>query len=217
MPTSGRKLGESRAISTIGPPAHVRDAGADRRLEAEQLDAVDAAERLARVVDPGRAQVGRAVAVDVDAGLEHVDELIEVEHGLAQPVAVRDDRAAGGVDAFGRIDRAVAVLVEAAAAGGERLRRPAGLRHGVGAGRAEAVTDDVDRDRRDPACASDEATAHGAPFIESVKPWPKTATGQPPAGAAPDGTKSVNTSGYALHRRDAGARPDRGDDLGAFS
>src|SRR5262249_61534140 len=44
-----------------------------------------------------------------------------------------------------------------------------------------------------PACASDDATAHAAPFIESVNPWPKIATGQPPAGFAPDGTKSVKT------------------------
>ena len=43
------------------------------------------------------------------------------------------------------------------------------------------------------ARASDAATAHGAPFIESVKPWPKIATGQPPAGAVPDGTNSVKT------------------------
>jgi hypothetical protein len=44
-----------------------------------------------------------------------------------------------------------------------------------------------------PACASEAATTHGAPFIESVNPWPKTATGQPPAGVGPDGTKSVNS------------------------
>jgi len=43
-----------------------------------------------------------------------------------------------------------------------------------------------------PACASVDATSHGAPFFESVNPCPKIAVGQPPAGAAPDGTNSVN-------------------------
>src|SRR5262249_7307463 len=33
----------------------------------------------------------------------------------------------------------------------------------------------------------------GAPFIESVKPCPKMATGQPPTGFVPDGTKRVNS------------------------
>src|SRR6476469_2294450 len=43
-----------------------------------------------------------------------------------------------------------------------------------------------------PAWARDEATTQGAPFLESVNPCPKMTVGQPPAGAAPDGTKSVN-------------------------
>src|SRR5919201_1759514 len=47
-----------------------------------------------------------------------------------------------------------------------------------------------------PARPSDEATAQGAPFFESVKPWPKIATGQPPAGLTPPGTKSVNWSWF---------------------
>jgi hypothetical protein len=45
-----------------------------------------------------------------------------------------------------------------------------------------------------PRLASDDATAHGAPPRLSVNPWPKIATGQPPAGFAPAGTKSVNPS-----------------------
>ena len=36
-----------------------------------------------------------------------------------------------------------------------------------------------------------EATASGAPCLLSVKPWPKIATGQPPAGGVPDGTKRL--------------------------
>jgi hypothetical protein len=43
-----------------------------------------------------------------------------------------------------------------------------------------------------PARASEDATAHGAPFLESVKPCPKVATGQPAAGVVPAGMNSVN-------------------------
>jgi hypothetical protein len=42
-----------------------------------------------------------------------------------------------------------------------------------------------------PACASDDATTHGAPSFESVKPWPKITVGQPPAGGVPAGSNSV--------------------------
>ena len=94
----------------------VRHAGMDRRLETEQLDAVDAAERLAGVVDARRAQVGRAVPVDVDTALQHVRQLHEVDHRLAQAVTVRDDRAVRRVDALGGVDRAVVILVDPAAA-----------------------------------------------------------------------------------------------------
>ncbi len=65
-----------------------------------------------------------------------------------------------------------------------------------------------------PACASEDATAHGAPFFESVKPCPKIATGQPPAGAVPAGSKSVNwisfvdwTAGSPLRVPTAGITP----------
>ena len=43
-----------------------------------------------------------------------------------------------------------------------------------------------------PMWPSDDATAHGAPFFESVNPCPKIATGHPPSGLTPPGTKSVN-------------------------
>ena len=43
-----------------------------------------------------------------------------------------------------------------------------------------------------PACASEEATSHGAPFLLSPNPWPKIAVGQPPAGVGPAGRKSAN-------------------------
>jgi hypothetical protein len=38
-----------------------------------------------------------------------------------------------------------------------------------------------------PRRASDDATMNGLEFLLSPKPWPKIATGQPPAGFAPAG------------------------------
>src|SRR5919204_5803881 len=49
-----------------------------------------------------------------------------------------------------------------------------------------------------PARPSDEATIQGAPFFESVNPCPKIATGQPPAGLRPPGTKSVNCTSFVV-------------------
>ncbi len=43
-----------------------------------------------------------------------------------------------------------------------------------------------------PFRASVPATAGGAPFFQSVKPCPKIAVGQPPAGFVPAGRKSEN-------------------------
>ena len=43
----------------------------------------------------------------------------------------------------------------------------------------------------DIAGSDGEATVHGTPYMLSVKPWPKIATGQPPAGLVPEGVKSV--------------------------
>ena len=40
------------------------------------------------------------------------------------------------------------------------------------------------------------ATAGGAPFFQSVKPWPKIATGQPPDGGVPAGRKTENCTWF---------------------
>ena len=112
-PTRIRKLGDRRAISMIGPPGTFGTPARMSGSSAEQRHAVDAAERLAGVVDPRRAQVGGSVPVDVDSGLEHLHELHQVDRGLAQAVAVADQRVRRrGVHALGRVDRAVAVLVD---------------------------------------------------------------------------------------------------------
>ena len=77
------------------------------------------------------------------------------------------------------------------------------------------MADDVDRDRRDAVARERARDGHGAPFLLSVNPWPKIATGQPPAGAVPAGTNSVNctlfTDCTAGH---TGSRPHRRDHLG---
>jgi hypothetical protein len=49
-----------------------------------------------------------------------------------------------------------------------------------------------------PCDASTEATAHGAPYMLSVKPWPKIATGHPFAGLLPAGTKISKRRSFAL-------------------
>lgn len=45
-----------------------------------------------------------------------------------------------------------------------------------------------------PREAKVDATVQGAPYMLSVKPWPKIATGQPAAGLSPDGRKSWKIS-----------------------
>ena len=135
-----------------------------------------------------------AVAVHVHADLDLAHELHQVDHRLAQPVAAADDGARRrGARAFGGVDGAVAVLVDAAAAGGQRHRRArrAGSTVSVPSGPA-AVADHVDGERGDAAAAASATRpSNGAPFMLSPKPWPKMATGQPPAGLAPAGRNSV--------------------------
>ena len=44
-----------------------------------------------------------------------------------------------------------------------------------------------------PAAAYTDAWVHGAPYMLSVKPWPKIATGHPPAGLVPAGRNICTT------------------------
>jgi hypothetical protein len=84
------------------PARDVEDAGAQVPLQPEQLRSVHAAKGLACVVDPRSAEVIGAVSVDVDTTPEHLHQLHQVDHGLAEAVAVRDQRVRrGGVDAGG--------------------------------------------------------------------------------------------------------------------
>ena len=135
----------------IEPPGHVGYAGADAGLDGEELRPVDPAERLAEVGDAGWVEVAAPVPVDVHPDLDRADELHQVDHGLAKAVPAADEGLRRRrVHALGRVDRAVPVLVDPAAAGGERhgaTRRPDDRER---AERAAAVADDVDRDRRDP-------------------------------------------------------------------
>jgi hypothetical protein len=129
---------------------HVRHAGLHRTFDAEEDRAVDAAERLAGVVDAVRIEIGRAVAVDVDADLDLAHQLHQVRHRLAQAVTAGDDgQRTDRADAFGRVDLAVAVLVDAAPARGHDDRRAAGRQHVQHALRAAAMAGDADRDGGD--------------------------------------------------------------------
>ncbi len=134
---------------------HVRDAGPDLGVGAEQHGAVDPAEALAEVGDDAVADTGvdRAVAVDVDALLEGADEGHVVHDGLDERVAAVDAavRAERG-DALDAADDAVAVDVTAA--GQQVTRAGAGRRpHLVGRLRAEAVAGDVGGEDRQVAQA----------------------------------------------------------------
>src|SRR5439155_15478190 len=100
-----------------GATGDVGHAGPHVRLEGDELGAVDAAERLPEVVDAAGVQVGGTVAVDVDADLEHAHELHEVGDRLPQAVAVAHDSVGPhGAGALHGLDRAVAVLIDAAPA-----------------------------------------------------------------------------------------------------
>ena len=81
--------GESRAISMIEPPGTLSTPGVHVGLEREELRAVDAAEGLAEVEIRHGSRSAVAVAVDVHTDLDLADELHQVDHRLAEPVAVR--------------------------------------------------------------------------------------------------------------------------------
>ena len=97
---------------------------------------------------------------------------------------------------------AIAVLIDAASAGGHRHRAAVLQRHTERAERAAAVADDVDRHRGEPADATPTATVKVAPYELSVKPWPKIATGHPPAGFGTGGQEHLHHDvGAALAAR----------------
>ena len=75
----------------IEPPGTFGTPGADVRLDGEELRAVDAAERLAEVVDPRRVEVARPAPSTSIADLDHAHELHQVDHRLAQAVAAADE------------------------------------------------------------------------------------------------------------------------------
>ena len=218
MPTSGRNDGLSRAISMIGPPGTFGDARADVRLEAEQLHAVDAAERLARVVDPRRA---RSVPPSPFTSTPPFSTL-RAASGRSSSAAGRrgspiSDCAPIALTPSVRVDRAVAVLVDAAAAARKRHRRAIapGRRCSVPSAPPPWPTTLIAIVAM-PLRASVPATTSGAPSFESVKPWPKIASASRPRAAVPAGSHRLNSSWFdRLHRRDAGLRADGRDHLGA--
>src|SRR6266540_3331573 len=194
----------------------VRDAGADVRLETEQRHAVDPAERLAGVVDPGRAEIGRSVAVDVDAPFQHLDELHQVDRRLAKSVAVADQGLrADGAHALRRVDRPVAILVDAAPADRKHDRRRAYSAHCVRAERAAAVPDDVDRDRRDATTGQRSCDCGRGSVLAVGEPVTEDRDGPAARRLRPGGNPQRELQ--VVHGLDGGharPRPDRGDHLG---
>ena len=129
---------------------YIWHAGFQRAFHAQEHGAVDTAKGLAGVIDAVAIEVGASVTVHVDAHLDLSHQLHQVDHGLAQAIAAGDGGlGCPGVDAFGRVDRAVAVLVEAASARGHHHRRTGGGKHVERAERAAAMSHHVDRDRGD--------------------------------------------------------------------
>ena len=140
--------------------------------------------------DGSRSRV--AVAVHVHPDLDHADELHQVGHGLPQPVTGQE------------ID-APAVAARADWPSGAPIvpspfwsmpRPPAGNVTGRAVGlvtvsvlaRAEAVPDGVDGDVAMPCSAIVAATDSGSTCPCCwLTPWPKIATGQPPAGSGRTG------------------------------
>ena len=204
-----------------GTAGHVRHAGPDRILERHELDAVDAAERLAGVVDPRAAQVADAV------GIGDPHQLHEVGDGLAQSVAVADDAARGD-----RVDPSVESIVPLPS--WSMPRPPSGIvtgrpltagdvdrpREGDGQPRlqVEAVqrVDDVEvlrsrtPGRRSPAWAGSRAAACCCRRSRAVK----RSLGNGPAGRRGRGRRRSTPAAEAKGRRqDHGNRREKGEGM----
>src|SRR5262249_19237389 len=129
----------------------IERAHVNTRLDGQEIGPVDPAEGLPEIIDARGVQIRKAVAADVHTDLDDPDQLHQIRDGLPLPVAVPDDGPrCGSADPFVIRDDSVAVLVDAAPAFEECYRRADARRHRQGAERTEAVTNDVDGDRRDP-------------------------------------------------------------------
>ena len=123
----GRDVGVAAVLE--GRAADDREAAAGRSGVAREAEAVHPAERPAQVRDPDRVEVGRAVAVDVDAALDDANELHQVGHGLHLSVVRSGQEGAGAREA---LDAPIARR----RSGRRRARRPG--RHAPGRRRAGA-------------------------------------------------------------------------------
>ena len=177
---------------------------------------------MPEVIDARGVQIREAVAVHVHPDLDDPDQLHQIRDGLPQPVAVPDDGPwCGGADPFVIPDDSVAVLVDAASALEEGHRRADRRRHRQGAERAEAVTDGVDGDGRDPLLRQG-----GSQASESPPPGPDSSLLAAPGTVAEDRhrpptrglgpRRQVQVEEHlvdALHHRRPGPGPDRRDEL----
>ena len=138
----------------IGPPGTFATPARTSGSRPRSCDAVDAAERLAGVVDPRRRESGAPSPSTSIPALISFTSCIRSTTVWRRPSRLETSAVRPtAFDAFGRVDRAVAVLVDS------RGRRPgtstAGERRAATctSERPAAVADDVDRDRGDPGPA----------------------------------------------------------------
>ena len=132
-----------------------------------------------------------------------------------RPSRLGDQRLRGGrVDALGRVDRRVPVLVDPAAAGGEDDRRAGGAVDDQRAERTAAVTDDVDRDRRDPAPRQRRSDDERARVLVVAEAVAEDRDRPAVRGRRAGGQEEVEVEPIRpLDGRRAGERPGRGDHL----
>ena len=170
---------------------------------------------MAPVRDARRVEVDDAVAVDVDAGAQHAHQLHDVDASLSVAVVlVAHGISAGGAEALGQLDRAVAVLVDAAAAGRDRHARRVIQRERQRRERAEAVARLVDADDRDAARRRERRHRAGEEVLvvagAVADDHDRPAAGRRRAARQVD----VEVDGLAAgRRRHVGARRDRRDVL----
>lgn len=125
--------------------ADVENGRVDGRLDRGENCAVHGTEGLAEVLDGIGIEIGAAVEIEVDVGLDFSDEFLVIEGGFAE--AGGDEVGVAGCDedaAFGGVNATVGIEIATAALGG-------GIDDGaIGSGEAEqrvgaeAVTDGID-------------------------------------------------------------------------
>src|SRR5262249_23850063 len=131
---------------------HVENAGADVGLNGKQYRSLTAALRFPDVVDAGRVQVLRSVAIHVHADFDDANELHLVGRALPKfiPTPSPEHRPRGsGTASLTLGDSAIPVLIDASAAREQGRGRPIREAQRVRAPRSESGPRRIDRNGRD--------------------------------------------------------------------